>query len=70
VRKDHELDWFLQEKQKQKVPAKMPKRGSADDPLCRVFGYFVVVIGDKGPENVCRFRNTNPCAQCGRDDSK
>jgi hypothetical protein len=71
VRKDHELDRFLLEKQKQKAPEKKPKRGSAEDPFCHLFGYYVVVIGDNGPEDVCRFRKTNPCPCCGRtNDSK
>ena len=53
------------------APAKKPKRGTADDPICRLFGYYVVVIGDSGPENCCRFHKKNPCPHCGRtDDSK
>ena len=67
VRKDHELDRFLLEKQKQKAPPKTPKRGSADDPLCHVFGQYVTVKGDNGPENLCRYRNTSPCPHCKRD---
>ncbi len=71
VRKDHELDRFLLEKQKQEPSAKKRKRGSADDPICHLFGDFVVVIGENGPENLCRFRKTNPCPRCKRgDDSK
>jgi len=69
VRKDHELDRFLL--QKQKVQAKKLKRGAADDPLCHLFGSYIAVIGDRGLENLCRFRKTNPCPRCGRsDDSK
>ena len=45
VRKDHELDRFLLEKQKHEFSAKKRKRGSADDPICHLFGNFVVVIG-------------------------
>ena len=41
VRKDHELDRFLLEKQKQESSAKKRKRGSADDPICHQFGDFV-----------------------------
>jgi hypothetical protein len=67
VRKDHGLDRFLLEKQKQKAPAKTPKRGSADDPLCHVFGHYVTVLGDNGPEHLCRYRNTSPCPHCKRD---
>jgi hypothetical protein len=64
VRKDHELDRYLLEKQKQEFSAKKRKRGSADDPICRQFG-------DLGPENLCRFRKTNPCPRCKRsEDSK
>ena len=66
VRKDHEFDQFLLEKQKQEPSAKKRKRGSADDPICHVFGDFVVVIGENGPENLCRFRKTNPCPRCKR----
>ena len=51
--------------------AKKRKRGSADDPICHSFGDFVVVIVENGPENLCRFRKTNPCPRCKRgDDSK
>jgi hypothetical protein len=53
VRKDHELDRFLLEKQK--APAKTSKRGSADDQICRLFAHYVVLIGDNGPENIWRF---------------
>ena len=64
VRKNHELDRYLLEKQKQEFSAKKRKRGSADDPICRQFGDF-------GPENLCRFRKTNPCPRCKRsEDSK
>ena len=49
VRKDHELDRFLLEKQKHESSAKKPKRGSADDPTCHLFGDFVVVTGENGP---------------------
>jgi len=71
VRKDHELDRYLLEKQKQELLAKKRKRGSADDPICHSFGDFVVVIVKNGPENLCRFRKTNPCPRCKRgDDSK
>ena len=66
VRKDHELDLFLVEKRKRRVPAKKPRRGAADDPFCHLFGDYIVVIGDNGPENLCRFRNANPCPRCGR----
>ena len=59
VRKDHELDRYLLEKQKHESSAKKRKRGSADDPICRQFGDF-------GPENLCRFRKTNPCPRCKR----
>ena len=59
------------EKQKQESSAKKRKRGSADDPICHSFGDFVVVIVKNGPENLCRFRKTNPCPRCKRgDDSK
>jgi hypothetical protein len=67
MRKGHELDRFLLEKQKQKAPAKTTKRGAADDPICRVFGYYVTVMGDNGPENLCRYRMTSPCPRCKRD---
>ena len=71
VRKDHELDRFLLEKQKQEPSAKKRKRGSADDPVCHSFGDFVVVTGENGPENLCRFRKINRCPRCKRgDDSK
>ena len=71
VRKDHELDRFLLEKQKHESSAKKRKRGSADDPICHRFGDFVVVIGGNGREILCRFRETNPCPRCKRsDDSK
>ena len=64
VRKDHELDRFLLEKQKHESSAKKRKRGSADDPICQQFGDF-------GAENLCRFHKTNPCPRCKRhDDSK
>ena len=64
MRKDHELDRYLLEKKKREFSAKERKRGSADDPICRQFGDF-------GPENLCRFRKTNPCPRCKRsDDSK
>ena len=64
VRKDHELDRFLLEKQKHESLAKKRKRGSADDPICQQFGDF-------GPENLCRFRETYPCPRCKRGkDSK
>ena len=66
VRNDHELDRFLLEKQKHESSAKKQKRGSADDPICQRFGDFVVVIGENGRENLCRFRNTNPCPLCKR----
>ena len=64
VRKDHELDRYLLEKQKQEFSAK--KRGSDDDPICHRFGDFVVVIGGNGRESLCRFRETNPCPRCKR----
>jgi hypothetical protein len=64
MRKDHELDRYLLEKKKREFSAKKRKRGSADDPICRQFGDF-------GPENLCRFRKTNPCPRCKRsEDSK
>jgi hypothetical protein len=66
VRKDHELDRFLLEKQKHESSAKKRKRGSADDPTCCLFGDFVVIIGKNGRENLCRFRETNPCPRCKR----
>ena len=66
VRKDHELDRFLLEKQKHESSAKKRKRGSPDDPICLLFGDFVVVIGENGRENLCRFRNTSPCPLCKR----
>jgi hypothetical protein len=66
VRKDHELDRFLLEKQKHESSAKKRNRGCADDPICHLFGDFVVVIGENGPENLCRFRKTNPCPCCKR----
>jgi hypothetical protein len=66
VRKNHELDRYLLEKQKQEFSAKKRKRGSADDPICRQFGDFVVVIGENGQENLCRFHKTNPCPRCKR----
>jgi hypothetical protein len=50
VRKDHELDRYLLEKQKQEFSAKKRKRGSAGDPICHLFGDFVVVIVENGPE--------------------
>ena len=65
VRKDHELDRFLLEKQKHESSAKKRKRGS-HDPTCRLFGDFVVIIGKNGRENLCRFRQTNPCPRCKR----
>jgi hypothetical protein len=68
VRKNHELDRFLQEKQK--APPEKPMRGAPDDPICRVFGDYIIVVGEKGPENLCRFRNTNPCPRCKRGDDK
>jgi hypothetical protein len=71
VRKDHELDRVLLEKRKRRGPVKKPKRGDADDPFCRRYGDYIPVIGEKGPENLCRFRNENPCPRCGRsNDSK
>jgi hypothetical protein len=71
MRKDHELDRYLLEKQTQEFSAKKRKRGSAGDPICHSFGDFVVVIVENGPENLCRFRKTNPCPRCKRgDDSK
>ncbi|MGA9547601.1 MAG: hypothetical protein WBS14_07985 [Rhodomicrobium sp.] len=64
MRKDHELDRYLLEKKKREFLANKRKRGSADDPICRQFG-------DLGPENLCRFRKTNPCPRCKRsEDSK
>ena len=70
MRKDHELDRYLLEK-KQEFSAKKRKRGSADDPICRQFGDFVVVVAENGREKLCRFRKTNPCPRCKRgDDSK
>ena len=64
MRKNHELDRYLLEKQKEEFSAKKRKRGSADDPICRQFGDF-------GPDNLCRFLKTNPCPRCKRgDDSK
>jgi hypothetical protein len=66
VRKDHELDRFLLEKQKHESSAKKRERGSADDPICLLFGDFVVVIGANGRENLCRFHKTNPCPRCKR----
>ena len=66
MRKDHELDRFLLEKQKHESSAKKRKRGSADDPICHLFGDFVVVVGENGLENLCRFRKTNPCPRCKR----
>ena len=64
VRKNHELDRYLLEKQKREFSAKKQKRGSADDPICRQFGDF-------GPDNLCGFRKTNPCPRCKRgEDSK
>ena len=71
VRKNHELDRYLLEKQKQEFSAKKRKRGSADDPICHSFGDFVAVIVKNGRENLCRFRKTNPCPRCKRsEDSK
>ena len=66
VRKDHELDRYLLEKRA--FSAKKRKRGSADDPICHSFGDFVVAIVENGPENLCRFRKTNPCPRCKRGD--
>ena len=66
VRKDHELDRYLLEKQKHEASAKKRKCGSADDPICHLFGDFVVVIGENGRENLCRFSKTNPCPRCKR----
>ena len=66
VRNDHELDRFLLEKQKHESSAKKRKRGSPDDPICLLFGDFVVVIGANGRENLCRFHKTNPCPRCKR----
>jgi hypothetical protein len=40
VRKNHELDRYLLEKQEQEFSAKKRKRGSADDPICRQFGDY------------------------------
>jgi hypothetical protein len=65
VRKDHELDRVLL--QKQKAPAKKPKRGAFDDPICHTFGSYVIVMGDNGAENLCRFRKESPCSRCKRE---
>ena len=59
VRKDHELDRYLLDKQKQEFSAKKRKRGSADDPICNQ-------LGDFGPDNLCRFHKINPCPRCKR----
>ena len=59
VRKDHELDRHLLEKQKQEFSAKKRKRGSGDDPICHQ-------LGDFGPDNLCRFHKINPCPRCKR----
>ena len=69
MRNDHELDRYLLDK-KQELSAKKRTRGSIDDPICRLFGDFVVVIDENGPKNLCRFRKTNPCPRCRRGDSK
>ena len=66
MRKDHELDRYLLEKKKREFLAKKRKRGSPDDPICLLFGDFVVVIGENGRENLCRFHKTNPCPRCKR----
>ncbi len=63
VSKDHELDRFLLEKQKQELSAKKRKRGSADDSICLLFGDFVVVRGENGTENLCRFLKSMPPLQ-------
>jgi hypothetical protein len=68
VRKDHELNQFL--RKKQKARAEKPRRGAPDDPICHLFGDYVVVVGEKGLENLCRFRNTKPCPRCKRGDGK
>jgi len=56
VRKDHELDRFLLEKQKHESSAKKRKRGSADDPICHLLGDFVV--------------KTNPCPAASAASSR
>ena len=68
MRKSHELDRYLLDKKKREFLAKKRKRGSADDPICHQFGDFVVVIGENGQENLCRFHKTNPCPRCKRSE--